>query len=77
MQRPLPGLPGERYRVSILTGSGEPVQLTTAPALVALGVFQSSPAPESRCNLQCYPGMDFGKVFQSSPAPESRCNIRG
>ena len=61
--------------VSILTGSEEPVQrrgiiTTTAPA-----VFQSSPAPKSRCNpgeTIYHDGYEF--AFQSSPAPKSRCN---
>ena len=38
-------------RVSILTGSEEPVQPAETVAALAAKMFQSSPAPKSRCNL--------------------------
>ena len=37
-------------------------------------MFQSSPAPESRCNTRRRAGRGAASKFQSSPAPESRCN---
>ena len=68
---PSNGCPGHGD-VSILTGSEEPVLLDTSLSAVAAGVlFQSSPAPESRCYVAVAGRMR--QEFQSSPAPESRC----
>ena len=68
--------PGLHVRpgVSILTGSPEPVRHTrirqNSPALM----FQSSPAPQSRCDPQMSDADLAVQVFQSSPAPQSRCD---
>ena len=64
--------------VSILTGSPEPVRLLClAPCSRGCG-FQSSPAPQSRCDLATSSGgvrLPPARRFQSSPAPQSRCDI--
>ena len=39
------------------------------------GVFQSSPAPKSRCYIKHTPGPFEAARFQSSPAPKSRCYL--
>ena len=43
--------------------------------VVAVTVFQSSPAPEGECNLEAL-GLELTAAykFQSSPAPEGECN---
>ena len=63
--------------VSILTGSEEPVQPSSAQPFSSKTSFQSSPAPKSRCNTKT--GLHLGCPirFQSSPAPKSRCNSVG
>ena len=63
--------------VSILTGSEEPVQQHIwGPVQVNL-LFQSSPAPKSRCNSKQGKRGNRCSMFQSSPAPKSRCNCCG
>ena len=44
--------------VSILTGSGEPVQYNATGKAAGDVLFQSSPAPESRCNRIVLPVSD-------------------
>ena len=61
--------------VSILTGSEEPVQQWIDRSHYIAAVFQSSPAPKSRCNSYDFHGLKAQPWFQSSPAPKSRCNM--
>ncbi len=66
---------GDAVHVSILTGPGGPVQPPSAGgAYTAPAVFQSSPAPEGRCNAGIRYMEETLFTFQSSPAPEGRCN---
>ena len=37
-------------------------------------LFQSSPAPKGRCNIEPWAETVIQRLFQSSPAPKGRCN---